>query len=173
MMLMKMSPAQFFKVCSIIFFINLIFLSGCQTNESANSNKPKQPKASSEKKSVPSDNLDELLNLIKLPIVPDELVWLEEDELGKKKLTAVLQYNPENDPKILAILEKYKQPEQVEVGVENWFPEELTAQAQLSGVEMLKGTAYGANEFFNIPYGSGRITRIEGTTYFVLELQAN
>lgn len=170
---MKKSPIQIFKFCSIIFLVNLIFLSGCGSNENSNSVNSKPKTSNSGRRSSAKDNLDELLDLIKLPIIPDELVWLEEGEEGKKKLTAVLQYSAENDPKILAILEKYKQPDQVEVGVENWFPEELTAQAQLSGVEMLKGTAYGANEFFNIPYGSGRITRIEGTTYFVLELTAN
>ena len=125
--------------------------------------------------------VDELLEIIRLPELPEEVVWKEES-LGKsdnstpastdKKLIAVLRYKPEVAAKVVALVEKNKTPEQVEVSAENWFPEELIAQAQLSGNESLKGKAYGANDFFNIPYGSGRITRIEGTDYFILELSA-
>ena len=84
-----------------------------------------------------------------------------------------MKFTPETLPNFLAIIEKNKQADLVDVGAETWFPEELTAQSQLSGEGVLKGTAYAANEFFNIPYGSGKVTRIRGTDYFVLELTAN
>ena len=170
---MKKSPVKFFRICSFIFLVNLTFLSGCNNTENPKNVNAKPVSSNPGKKTTPSDNLDELMNFAKMPEIPEEVVWVEEEVNGKKKLTAVLNYDAQTEPKILTVLEKYKQAETAEVGVESWFPEELTAQAQLSGVEMLKGTAYGANEFFNIPYGSGRITKIEGTKYFVLELNAD
>lgn len=154
-------------------------MTGCGSTANTNSN-GSNSSTKNAKKSPPSDNLNELLNLIKLPVVPQDVVWREDEQPNQKKLTAVLQYEPKSSPEeedrllqIVNVLEKYKQPEPSEVGIEDWFPEQLKAKAQLSGVEVINGTGYGANEFFNIPYGSGKITRIEGTNYFVLELQAN
>jgi len=117
--------------------------------------------------------MEELFNLARVPEVPpDEVIWLEDTRAKPKKLVAVLQFKPEDLQNFVSLIEKNKQPEPVEIDIEDWFPQELKAQAQLSGMEMLKGTAYGANNFYNIPYGSGRIVRIEGTDYFVLELTA-
>ena len=169
---MTKSPKKIHQIIIAIFFLNLIFLSGCRSTENVNSNNSNTTTKTA-KKNAPSDNLEELLNLVKLPVVPTDVVWSEEELQNKKKLTAVLEYKPEDLPAIQNVLEKYKQPEPSEVGVEDWFPEQLKAKAQLSGVEVINGTGFGANEFFNIPYGSGKITRIEGTNYFVLELQTN
>jgi len=43
---------------------------------------------------------------------------------------------------------------------------------ELSGDDSLKGLAYSADSFFQEPYTSGRVIRIDGTDYFVLELSA-
>ena len=184
------NPLKFNHNVLIITFLltNLLFAESCSSSNpttATNANKANNA-ANSNKKvgnaNAVSDNVDELLNVIRLPEIPEEVTW-KEDTLGKnsdnrvpgptdKKLTAVLRYTPEIAAKIVALEEKNKVPEQTEIGTETWFPEELIAQSQLSGNESLKGTAYGANDFFNIPYGNGKITRIEGTDYFVLELFA-
>ena len=128
--------------------------------------------ASPENTKAPKDNVEELSNIIKLPEVPEEAVWREDEtqQPKGKKLIAVLKYTPENINKIIALVEKSKSAAPIQIGAEEWFPEELTAQTQLSGNESLKGTVYGANEFFNPPYRNGRLVRIQDTNYFVLEL---
>jgi hypothetical protein len=179
---MKNSLLNCSKILIIYVLANLFWLSGCGNNENSNQGSNRKPQGTNNETAQTGpakDNLEELLELVQLPEIPEEVVWREEP-LGKtngrvpgptdKKLIAVLKYTPENAAKIVAIVEKNKQPEPTEIGAENWFPEELTAQAQMSGNEMLKGTAYGANQFLNTPYSTGRITRIEGTDYFVLEL---
>jgi hypothetical protein len=172
---MNRSPKKFIKALFFIFFANIIWLTGCG-GANNNSNQSQNPPAGNNNsvKSVPSDNMEELFNLVRVPEVPpEEVIWLEDTKANPKKLVAVLQFKPENLPGFVALVEKNKTPEPVEIDIEDWFPQELKAQAQLSGMEMLKGTSYGANNFYNIPYGSGRIVRIEGTDYFVLELTAS
>ena len=184
------TPSKFNHNALIITFIliNLLFAESCSNanlTNATNANTANKATNSNKKTGAAnavSENVDELLNIIRLPEIPKEVMWKEET-LGKngdnrvpgptdKKLTAVLRYTPELAAKIVALEEKNKAPEPAEIGVETWFPEELIAQSQLSGNESLKGTAYSANDFFNIPYGNGKITRIEGTDYFVLELFA-
>ena len=53
------------------------------------------------------------------------------------------------------------------------LPPELIAQSQGSGDEILKGKSYAANEFFSESYKNGKITRINDTDYFILELTSN
>ena len=114
---------------------------------------------------------------IKLPFHPEEAVWREETP-GKtpaptdKKLIAVLRFSKDNADKVTAQAEKYKPGADVKINTESWFPAELIAQSQTSGDETLKGISYPANDFFNTPYTDGKISRIEGTEYFVLELFA-
>ena len=183
------NPLKFYTNAFIasLLLINLVFASSCSNTNVVETNKNTGNNAANSNKNggnsnVVNDNVDQLLEIVRLPEVPEDVVWKEET-LGKnddnrvpgptdKKLTAVLRYTPENAAKIVALVQKNKAPEQTEISTESWFPEELIAQSQLSGNESLKGTAYGANDFFNIPYGNGKITRIEGTDYFVLELFA-
>ncbi len=66
----------------------------------------------------------------------------------------------------------YKPAAEADIDAETWFPAELIAQSQLSGDESLKGTAFAADDFLHEPYNQGKITRINDTNYFVLELTA-
>ncbi len=182
-----------FKInyCAFIFSLLLFFISSgasCSNRAKprvANSNNGNNVSNSSkpgELSTAVSDNVDQLMDIIRLPEIPDEVTWKEEplgeknasgDRSSEKKLTAVLRYSPENSAKIMALVEKNITADQTEIGGESWFPEELTARLQVSGSESLKGTTYYANEFLNIPYGNGKITRVEGSDYFVLELRTN
>ena len=120
------------------------------------------------------DDIEELGMIIKLPETPEDVVWREEKGANPndKNLTAVLKYNSEAAAKIVASAEKKQPAAAVEISAEAWFPEELIAQSQLSGNESLKGIAYAANDFYNSPYQNGKLTRVDGTNYFVLELTA-
>jgi hypothetical protein len=42
----------------------------------------------------------------------------------------------------------------------------------MSGDDSLNGVAYAADSFYQEPFTSGRIVRVDGTDYFVLELSA-
>jgi hypothetical protein len=168
------------SVIACILLITGLFGLSCRNADSVNANSNNSVQTNTNSANNPAkDDVSELLTIIRLPEVPEEVVWREEP-LGKtndrvpgptdRKLVAVLKYDAETAAKLVAQIEKSKQPEQAEIGAENWFPEELIAQSQVSGNEMLKGTTYGANDFFNMPYGNGKITRVENTNYFVLEL---
>ena len=178
MQLFRKIRSNFPPVCLLL--INLFLLDSCASSSPANSNAVNQTTNTNAKNSsAASDDIAALAALVRLPEIPEEVVWREEvlenreasDQNSKgKKLTAVLKYNDADAEKIVALAEKSKTAEKTEIGTEDWFPEELTAQTQLSASESLKGTAYGANDFFNAPYSNGKLTRIEGTNYFVLEL---
>lgn len=138
----------------------------------------------SEKSNPAQDDPAELGKIIKLPLLPEETIFWEENlnnsEIGNqnpvlkgKKIVAVLRYSPENSAQIISHIEKIKAPIDSEVDAESRFPAELIARSQLSGDESLKGKSYAADDFFQTPYTNGKITRVEGTDYFVLELTTN
>lgn len=173
---MQSAPKIFIAI--IIGFIFTACSSNNSANANANSTNQSANSANSNSANAVKDDVDELEMTIKLPIHPEEAVWREEN-LAKtgapptnKKLVAVLLYTKENADKIVAQAEKYKPATPEIINNENWFPNELTAQSQISGDETLKGKGYPANDFFNAPYTDGKITRIDGTDYFILELFA-
>jgi hypothetical protein len=114
-------------------------------------------------------NVEELALLVAVPYETEDVKW----KPGDKKLVAVLRFSPADADKLVAESAKFGSAENVRIAVDSWFPEELTAQGEMSGDSTLNGTAYPANLFFQEPYSTGRITRIEGGNYFVLELTAN
>lgn len=129
------------------------------------------------------DDTAELLRLIRVPFTPEESVWREEPVRkttdgkntaveGQKKLIVVLRFNEEEAGAIVRQAEPYKPTERVNIDAETWFPAELIAKSGLSGDDTLKGTAYDAADFTQPPYANGRVTRIDDTNYFVLELFA-
>ena len=67
---------------------------------------------------------------------------------------------------------KVRAPQQTTITSESWFPPELIAQGNVTGDDALNGLSYAANAFFQDPYNDGRITRIQGTDYFILEMSA-
>jgi hypothetical protein len=175
------------KILPIASILMLMFSNGC-------SNKPSNQKnvnivssnTNSEiknEKSLAKDDIEELELTIKMPFHPEEALWREEP-LGnqtnnnrlpapnEKTLTAVLKFNPEEANKIVETAEKIKPAQPIEIEPERWFPPELIAQSQQSGNETIKGKTYAADEFFQSPYLQGKLTRIEGTNFFVLELFA-
>src|SRR5215213_879420 len=155
---------------------------GTKTSNSSQSNQASNTAANSNNSNSVKDDVDELELMIKLPFHPEDAVCREEP-LGKtgesrvpgptdKKLVAVLRFLKDDADKSAAQAEKYKAGAPEVINTESWFPAELIAQSQTSGDETLKGLSYPANDFYNAPYTDGKITRIEGTDYFIVELFA-
>ena len=176
----KFSPA-----CLIL--VVLLSVAACSNSNDGNSNASNQAaNAIGNNRMTVSDDLAGLSALIRLPEVParsetadepetrdrEEVVW-HEVETGNpkgKKLIAVLKYSPEITAKIIESAEKHKPAAPADVDAEDWFPPELVAKSQESGDASLKGVEYAANDFLQPPYTRGRLTRINDTDYFVLEL---
>ena len=168
-----------------IFLAAILLINACSSSENANqiSNQDSNQPSETNSNSVIAAKTDpaELSKIINLPIMPLEAEFREEPlskQAGSnrapvpndRKMIAVLLYSPEDTPQLIALIEKHKPAQAVELEVESWFPAELIAQSQTSGNETIKGNAYAANDFLQSPYLTGRITHISGTDYFVLEL---
>ncbi|MBS1770472.1 MAG: hypothetical protein JSS77_12475 [Acidobacteria bacterium] len=113
-----------------------------------------------------NSNLEELRLLINVPYETEDLAWKKED--GSEKIVAVLRFAPEDADKIAA--ESGPAAGKVSLSPESWYPSELTAQSETSGDNGLEGTAYDPKLFVLAPYTQGRLVRIDGTNYFLLEL---
>ncbi|MBS1792511.1 MAG: hypothetical protein JSS81_01585 [Acidobacteria bacterium] len=173
---MKLTPIYFALLLPALIFTAC---SSSAPGVNANAANRTAANANTAKANDLKDDVDELEMTVKLPFHPEEAVWREEP-LGKadgrvpgptdRKLTAVLRFLKDDSVKVVAQAEKYKTGTPEIVNTESWFPAELIAKSQMSGDGTLKGLSYPANDFFNPPYTAGRITRIEGTDFFVLEL---
>lgn len=160
-----------------IFCLGVLFLNACAGNENTNNstNSNQGTVESGEKNSAPiaKDDAEELGKIVNLPFAPEETTWREDAAApNPKKLTAVIKFSPEAAAAIARQAENVKPATYSAIEAEAWFPAELIAQSQLSGDETLKGATFAADNFINPPYNQGKITRVDGTNYFVLELSA-
>ncbi len=172
----------FLQTATFIVFLGMFFISCSDTDSnSQNTNQTASANQSFENANSTKDDAEGLGMIVKLPFESEDAVWREEklvsaDENGRlpsqneTKLTAVLLFKAEDAEKIVAQAQTYKQTFPTDIASENWFPAELIAQSQLSGDETVKGTTYAANDFFQSPYTDGKITRIQASNYFILEL---
>jgi len=115
-------------------------------------------------------NIEELQLLINVPYEVDDVVWKEDP--ARKKVVAVLHFSKADADKLVAESSGRQPPQNVAIPSESWYPAELIAQSEMSGEDSLKGTSLTADRFFMEPYTSGRVIRIAGTDYFVLQLTA-
>jgi len=171
------------RILALILSIQLLY--GCGNRIGNNTALPDSTSNASEGAANPvKDNVEELGMLVRLPfeVEVEEAVWKEEPmripgteqnaSANQKKLTAVLRFSSENGRKVAGQVEKVKAGEPAILGTERWFPAELIAQSELNGADNLKGMSYAAADFYLPPYSEGRITQVENTDYFVLELFA-
>lgn len=169
------------------FLLLALSLNAClgnNANSVKNSAAPNDNRtADSNAKVIVQDDVEELGKLVKLPLEPEEATFSEIDLNTKnvapqvpapndKKLVAVLKFSPENAARIVAQAGKYKSPAVSDVDAEMWFPPELVAKSQETGDDYLKGVEYAANDFLQTPYLHGKLTRLNDTNYFVLELSS-
>lgn len=160
-------------VASIL--IQTILSAGCSGPQNSSNGSNSGVNSNSNTATVPANDKDEELEaMIKMPFPSDETLWREETGPDRKrKLTAVLRLTSDDAQKVEEQSSKTAVPQAVEIEAESWFPPELVAKSQESGNETIKGKAYQANEFYQAPFTQGRISRIDGTNYFVLELYGN
>jgi len=157
----------------LAFFLSVASLSGCvggQGNANNSAAAATGSNRTTENSNSARTNVEELSLLVKVPYDTEDIVWKE--YAAAKKVIAVLRFSPANSAKIVAEASSAGAPQNVSVAVETWFPDELTAQSDMSGDNSLKGLAYPATAFYQDPYTTGKITRIESSDYFVLELTA-
>ena len=158
-------------VLILALFLCGIAFSGCGgANENAN-----QPSAGNSGTNVDNansakTNVEELQLLVNVPFEAEDVVWKENPKL--RQVIAVLRFSPEDSNKLVAEAAVRQAPQEVKLSSETWFPAELIAQSEMTGDDMLNGLAYAADSFYQEPYTSGRVVRIEGTDYFILELSA-
>lgn len=151
----------------LAFFWIVLTISGCgggASNSAANQRPGSQANANNQ----PRTNAEELGLIAKMPYETLDIVWKAYP--ATKRVLAVMRYSPADANKIVA--EAGGNPEGQTIQVETWFPDELIAQSEMSGDNALKGIAYPATAFYQEPYTDGKITRVEGTDFFVLELKA-
>jgi hypothetical protein len=149
-------------------FYTVLMLSGCGGSvNSNNSPEPNRANASASTKAAKS-NVEELSMLVRVPYEAEDIVW--EQDPSTRNIVAVFRFSPEDAKKLVAEAEGSGPGKPVSIPVETWYPDELIAQGEMSGDSTLKGTAYSANAFFQEPYKTGRITRVEDVDYFVLEV---
>ncbi len=118
-------------------------------------------------------SVEELGLIIKLPFEPVEASWRNEATGNDKNtIRAVLMFTIENGKTLIAEAEKIKPGQPVEIVAENWYPTELIAKSEMGEESKITGKAYPADVFFQPPYNSGRLIKIDDTDHFILELGA-
>ena len=166
------------------FFIIAGLLGACAENQTGTGNSAvsnANQTAGSSVEIIVQDNIEDLDKIIKLPFIPLEATYTEINLNSKnttpqlpvpneKRFVAVLKFSSEDAAGIVANAEKYRLPAPSDTDAETWFPPELIAKSQETGDEYLKGVEYAANDFIQPPYLNGKLTRLNNTDYFVLEL---
>lgn len=162
---------DFRQLAAILLLLSqaLLFIS-CGGSADANTATPKASNSSSENTNGVKTNVEELSLLINIPYEAEDIFWKEDK--AQKKLTAVLRFDKVDTHKLVADLEKAGAAADVAVEPEDWFPDELRSQSEMKGDTALKGKSYTASIFYLEPYTDGKVTRIDGTDFFVLELTA-
>lgn len=149
-------------------FLFAVTFAGCGGG-SKNDNRPTPTtvNGATSNANVAKTNVEELGLLVRVAYEVDDVVWKE--NASKKTLIAVLRFSPADAEKVVTEATQFGSSQPNVISPETWFPDELIAQSEMSGDSVLKGTAYPANGFLQEPYLSGKVTRIEGTYYFVIE----
>lgn len=160
---MKISGAD----AILTLFLAVALLSACG-GQGGNANAPATPaKINTE---AAKTNIEELSLLVKVPYETEDIVW--KDDSVNKRVIAVLRFAPSDADQIVADAQQFGASSNVTLAAESWFPGELIAQSEMSGDGKLNGIAYSSNNFYQEPYSTGKITRINDTNYFVLDVTA-
>ena len=153
----------------LALLLTTAILAGCSggASNSNAANAEAQPAANSNTDAVKT-NAEELGMLVNMNYESEEVYW--KDDPGRKKITAVIKYSPDVANQVVADAVRVREPENVSISPESWFPPEIVAQSEMSGDDTVKGKSYAATVFLQDPYNEGRIIRINDTDYFVLEV---
>jgi hypothetical protein len=156
------------RVFIVLILISFLFLGCGSGGDKSDAGPSTNTDNSVVQNEVPSDRLEDLKLLIRIPYDAEDAVWKVEG--SSSKLTAVLIFTAEDTKALLFELRKGGDGADAELALESWFPEELIAKAEMSGDAELRGKAYPAEQFFMDRYNTGRVIHIEETEIFILEL---
>ena len=156
---------------------------GCGNAESGNSNNTSNAStvASNNAANAPRDNEDEFELLVNLPVEPEDVVWKDAAQLDHSKansgaandrMVAVLRFTPERANELVSSLGAPLAPSNRSFDCENWYPAELIAQCSVSGDGKFTGEMFSAASILKPPFTDGRLTRVDKTGFFILELSA-
>ncbi len=171
----------------------LSFFISCVSNNTANQsvNKENNTAQIAEKQpSAASDDAEELAKTVKLPLTPEEVLWMPNAAIkisspatnalaantagtagqNDRHLVAVLKFSDADSAALVSQVEKIEAAKDVTIEPEDWFPAELIAESETTGDKSLKGKQYDARDFIQAPYTKGRLIKLEQPGYFVLEL---
>lgn len=152
----------------LAFFLFILLLSACG-DSAGNASMPNISNTAARANADPAkSDVEELSLILNFPYETEDIVWKQNRDNGT--IIAVFRLASDDADKAVADASRFGPGQAVSLPQETWFPEELIAQAEVSGDNSLKGTAYPANGFFQEPYTSGRLTRVEGVDYFILEI---
>ena len=152
-----------------IFFSSQILSSCSSPAGNRNASGSAAENSSNSANAAPKDNVEEFAEFVRLPFQPEEVAW---KEAAGKGITAVVRFSPENATKMATEVAKHGQPTSEALTVETWYPAELIAQSEMTGESTVKGQSYPAGPFLNPPYTKGKITRIENTDYYILQISS-
>ena len=162
---------QSLRLSALVLLLSTYLLTGCSDRiENSNSTNSAASRSSNVAHVGPKDNIEEFGLLVRLPFEPEEVAW--EEKPDQKKLLAVVRFTAENAQKMAAEVAKNGTPVAEILTVESWYPNELIAQSELTGESTVKGQSYPAEPFLNPPYTKGKITRVENTDYFILQISS-
>ena len=156
----------------LALFLCVALYSACgeSANKPANSTAATASNQANTNSNAVRSNVEELGLLVNVPYEAEDVVWKEYP--SQQRLIAVLRFSTADSAKLVNEAEKIKPSEAASISSETWFPAELIAQSEMAGDDNLNGRAYAANQFFQEPYISGRVIRVENTDYFILDLTA-
>lgn len=162
------------KLIAIFASISIgITVSGCESSDPApqNAYSVAVNNANSASRTVTSTNVEELGLYVNIPYDVEDIAFRGPG--AGKHILAVLKFSHSDAEKAAAEASRIKPPAEASASVEDWYPEELTAMADLSGDDTIKVTVYSPAQFANEPYTNGRLMRVGGTDYFILDIKAN
>jgi hypothetical protein len=114
--------------------------------------------------------VEELDLLIAFPYEAEDCVWKIDPD--KKQIVAVLRFDTVDTGKLAADVERIRPGDEVMVPAQTWYPSDLVVESDIHGGDQLRGRAFAAAPFFKEPFNNGRLIRVEGTDYWVLELHS-
>lgn len=151
----------------ILTLFGAVLISGCGAGEASKANS--ESALPSPDPNAPRSSVEELGLIIRLPYEAEDCLWKQDPET--KTITAVLRFDEEDTGKLAAEVEKLRTGEDASIPMQTWFPGDMIVDSDLRGDDQLHGKSYPADPFFLEPYNAGRLLRITGTDYWVLEIQ--
>jgi hypothetical protein len=153
---------------TLTILLSLLISSCAGPDGNANSSAPtRNGQAAIEQEQIKT-NAEELGLLVRLPYETEDIVWRAYP--ASKRIIAVMKLSRADADRIAT--EAGSPGESTSVSAQSWFPDELIAQNEMSGDSSLKGTAYPATTFYQEPYSTGKVIRIEGTDFVILDVSA-